>query len=193
MILVVVDQLFLSNMGFVMLLRKGGDERAVPIFIGAAEAQAIAIQMQGVQIPRPLTHDLLKNFMDLLECRLKRVEICDIQEGTYFGKLIVEVAGQETEIDCRPSDAVALALRSQAPIYVHERVMQEAGQVLASLKQDPEAHEEDAGESGSAPTEPRSPLELLNRKLERAVRQERYEDAARLRDEIQHLKKHKDN
>jgi uncharacterized protein len=73
-----IDQLFLSNLGFVVILKSDGDDRSVPIFIGAAEAQAIAIQMQGVVVPRPLTHDLLKNVFDYLECRVKRVEVCDL-------------------------------------------------------------------------------------------------------------------
>ncbi|MDA0991134.1 MAG: bifunctional nuclease family protein [Verrucomicrobia bacterium] len=190
MIAVKVDQLFLSNMGFVVILKGGDDDRAVPIFIGAAEAQAIAIQLQGVKVPRPLTHDLLKNVFDYLECRIKRIEVCDLQEGTYFGKLIVELGKNDMEIDCRPSDAIALALRASAPIFVHEKVMEEAGRILENIQPDAE---------GEAPPEapeerkPLSPIEILNHKLDRAVADERYEDAARFRDEINRLKKHTDN
>ena len=190
MIQVKVDQLFLSNMGFVVILKGGGDERAVPIFIGAAEAQAIAIQMQGVKVPRPLTHDLLKNVFDYLECRIQRVEVCDIDDGTYYGRLIVDIDKDDVEIDCRPSDAIALALRTASPIFVHEKVMEEAGRVLDSIEQDDEsATETDSHEE----RKPLSPVEILNAKLEKAVQDGRYEDAARFRDEIYRLKKHTDN
>ncbi len=190
MINVKVDQLFLSNMGFVVILRAEGDERAVPIFIGAAEAQAIAIQMQGISMPRPLTHDLLKNVFDYLECRLKRVEVWDIRDNTYYGHLVVELDGEDKEIDCRPSDAIALALRTDAPIFVQEKVMEEAGRILEHIEPDSES-----GGEESEPEEetPLSPLELLKSKLEKAIADERYEDAARLRDEISAIEKNTSN
>ena len=84
MITVKVDKLFLSNMGFVVLLKGEDDERSLPIFIGAAEAQAIAIHINNVQMPRPMTHDLLKSVLDYLECRLLRVEVCELKEGTFY-------------------------------------------------------------------------------------------------------------
>lgn len=194
MILMNIDQLFLSNLGFVVILKSDGDKRSVPIFIGAAEAQAIAIQMQGVSVPRPLTHDLLKNVLDYLECRLKRVEICDIADNTYYGRLVVEFEGDEEEIDCRPSDAIALALRTCSPIYVSEKVLTEAGRVLDTIVPD-EAHGEDPFNTSNEddPTLPMTPLEILQKKLNEAIEAERYEDAARFRDEIDHLNKHTDN
>ncbi|MCE9613690.1 MAG: bifunctional nuclease family protein [Lentisphaerae bacterium] len=194
MILVKVDQLFLSNMGFVVILKGSEDARAVPIFIGAAEAQAIAIQLQGVKVPRPLTHDLLKNVLDYIECRLKRIEVCDIRDGTYYGKLVLELDKHDMEIDCRPSDAIALALRAACPIYVHEKVMEEAGRVLEKLQPEQDAEKAEAA-APDAPEKqkPKTPVEILNAKLEKAVAEERYEDAARFRDEINRLKKHADN
>jgi len=193
MIAVKVDQLFLSNLGFVVVLKSDEDERGVPIFIGSAEAQAIAIQLQGVTVPRPLTHDLLKIVFDYLECRLHRVEVCDIRDGTFFGRLVVEVAGQEQDLDCRPSDAIALALRAPAPIFVHEKVMEEAGRVLDMIEQDPESTPEGAEDAETGPGPARTPLEILNKKLELAIRDERYEDAARLRDEIKKIEENQDN
>ncbi len=190
MILVKVERLFLSNMGFVVILRNPDDPLALPIFIGAAEAQAIAIHLQGVQVPRPLTHDLLKNVCDCLECRIKRVEVRDIRDGTFYGQLVVELGGRELEIDCRPSDAIALALRCACPIYVEDKVMAEAGRMLETetLEETPEAP---AAET--PPAKPRSPLETLKIKLDEAVAAERYEDAARIRDEIARIEKHADN
>jgi len=171
-------------MGFVVLL-KGADERALPIFIGAAEAQSIALRLGGVAVPRPMTHDLMKNLLDFMECRLKRVEVCDVVEGTFIGKLVIERDGAEMDLDTRPSDAIALALRCAAPIFVAEKVMDEAGRVFTA--------EETAGETvlqGEAPKHAKklTPLEALEKELERAIREEKYEIAARLRDEIKKIK-----
>lgn len=194
MIAVKVSQLFLSNMGFVVILQSDGDDRSVPIFIGAAEAQAIAIQMQEVKVPRPLTHDLLKNVLDFMECRIKRIEVCDIRDGTYYGRLVVERDGEDMEIDCRPSDAIALALRSASPIFVHEKVMEDAGRVLDTLEPDEDIESmSDESETSAEKSKPKSPIEILNLKLEKAVKEERYEDAARFRDEIDQINKHTDN
>ena len=194
MIPVKVEQLFLSNLGFVVLLKSDEDERTLPIFIGAAEAQAIAIKLNEVEVPRPLTHDLLKNILDFLEYRLKRVEVCDLREGTFYARLILERDGEELEIDSRPSDAIALALRFGSPIFVDERVMDEAGRVLEKTEGGP-AEEEQTAETEPEPTAkkekksaPLSPIEALERELEKAVREERYEDAARLLDELRKLK-----
>src|ERR1035437_141672 len=135
MILVNIMHVSLSNMGFVVFLRNGTDidKRTLPIFIGATEAQAIALHLDRVPIPRPLTHDLLKTVMDNLECRMKRAEICALRENTFFAKLILEWNGVDSEIDARPSDAIALALRFTAPIYVAEEVMEAAGVLLDEM------------------------------------------------------------
>ena len=181
MILVHVMHVSLSNMGFVVFLRNGTDKRTLPIFIGAPEAQAIALHLNRVAVPRPLTHDLLKTIMDNLECRMMRVEICALRENTFFAKLLLEWNGVESEIDARPSDAIALALRFTAPIYVAEDVMEAAGVHL----------NETAGDGtppNAEPPHPRlAPAEALKQKLAKAVAEERYEDAATLRDELKKL------
>jgi len=186
MIQTTIDQLFLSNMGFAVLLKGVKDERFLSIFIGAAEAQSMALSINKVEVPRPLTHDLLKNLLDYLECRLMRIEVCDLKEGTFYAKLVLERGGMEMKIDCRPSDAIALALRADAPIYVDEKVMDEAGRVHTDSGM--------AGTSaGSAERKEKrqrkalTPLEALQRDLKEAVKEERYEDAAQLRDKIKHL------
>ena len=188
MIPVKVEQLFISNMGFVVLLRGIEDERVLQIFIGAAEAQAIAIHLNGVSIPRPLTHDLLKNILEYLECRVKRVEVCDVRDGTFFAKLVIERAGTELEIDSRPSDAIAVALRCVAPVFVAEKVMDEAGRILE--KQDPAAApggEKGEKKEGKPAVKEMSTVAKLQQDLEKAVGEERYEDAARIRDDIKRL------
>jgi bifunctional DNase/RNase len=187
MIPVKVDKLLLSNVGFVVLLKGEADKRSLPIFIGAAEAQAIAARLNGLDLPRPMTHDLLKNALDFLECRLKRVEVCDLVDGTFFARLILERDGREMPLDSRPSDAIAVGLRCAAPMFVAEKVMDEAGRVFT--EEDTKA----AGAPGKAGAEkkPRAAkagaLDALRKRLERVIREERYEEAARLRDEIKRL------
>jgi uncharacterized protein len=181
MILVNSINISLSNMGFVVFLRGGTDKRTLPIFIGAPEAQAIALYLDHAAVPRPLTHDLLKTVMDNLECRMKRAEICALRENTFFAKLIMEWNGVESEIDARPSDVIALALRCTAPIYVAEEVMEAAG---VSIN---EATGDETSPNAEAPSRQLTPAEALKKKLAKAVAEERYEDAAALRDELKKL------
>ena len=173
MILIQSLRVSLSEMGFAVLLRGGGDPRTLPIFIGNLEAQSIAMVLDGVQPPRPMTHDLMVRLMEQAGRRLTRVEICALRENTFFAKLVLE--SDDGEIDARPSDALALALRAKASIYVAPEVMETAGLRL-----------DDAGRPGK-PESAQSRVEDLKRKLEKAVEDERYEDAARLRDQIQKL------
>jgi bifunctional DNase/RNase len=180
MIHVKVTGLSLSNMGFVVLLRGEHDPRTLPIFIGGAEAQSIALRMDHVEIPRPLTHDLFKNVLDCVECRLKRVVINDLAEGTFFAVLVLEHDGVEAEVDARPSDAVALAIRSSSPIFVVKKVMDQAGILIEENKA--AAHEKAHGGKPSEPAE--GGVRQLKSQLEQAISSERYEEAARLRDEI---------
>jgi uncharacterized protein len=184
-----IEQMFLSNMGFVVLLKGLKDERSLPIFIGAAEAQSIAMQLNKIQTPRPLTHDLLKNVLDFLECRLMRVDVCDLKEGTFYAKLVLDRDGRRMELDSRPSDAIALALRVAAPIYVAEKVMEEAGRVFdaSAVEQAPAPGEPSAPDQAKQPPRALTPLEQLRQDLDQAVKEERYEDACRLRDEIKGL------
>ncbi len=181
MISVKVDNLSISNVGFVLLLKGDGDERTLPIFVGVPEAQAIALHLNKVNTPRPMSHDLMKNMLDVMEGRLDRVEVWDLSNGTFFGKLVVVFEGQTLEIDSRPSDAVALALRCKAPIFVADKVMEEAGVVLESDVLDNEDDDE------ARPTEAeihKDPVDALRSELLRAIKEERYEDAAGLRDKI---------
>ena len=102
------------------------EERLLPIWIGPFEAEAIAIQLQGAQVPRPLTHDLLKSVIGTLGARVSHIYINDLSDSTFYSRIIVQHDGREVEIDSRPSDAIALAVRVQAPIYVAESVMEQA-------------------------------------------------------------------
>jgi len=192
MIPVKVSGLSLSNMGFVVLLRGTADERALPVFIGAAEAQAIAIQIDNVKVPRPLTHDLLKNVLTCVEWSVKRVVVNDLIDNTFYAKIIIEHDGIQTDIDSRPSDAIALALRCNTPIFVLEKVMDQAGLKVPENEQ--LAQEPSAGTDEPEPAVPPiSKLDYLKIQIDRAIKEERYEDAARFRDEMKHAGKGQKN
>lgn len=180
MIPVKIAQVSFSNMGFVVFLRSPQDPRTLPIFIGAPEAQSIAFFLDHVKAPRPLTHDLFKTILDNLECRMKRVEISALRDNTFYAKLFLECNGMESEIDSRPSDAMALALRCAAPIYVAEEVMDAAGVVLKE-------EAEDLPKTEATKQKPLSLADSLKQQIAKAVEEERFEDAARLRDELKKL------
>lgn len=189
MIHVKVEQLLLSNVGFAVILKGIEDERALPIVIGAAEAQSIAIFINKVDMPRPLTHDLFKNVLDFLECRLIRIEVHKLENGTFYANLVLEQDGKELMMDARPSDSIALALRCNAQIYVHDGVMDEAGIILAD-QEDAEKVGKPINDLDDLPdAEETSPLEKLKRDLRKAIEEEHYEDAAKLRDEIKKVEK----
>ena len=111
---------------YAILLKELEGHRRLPIIIGAFEAQAIALEMEGIKPPRPLTHDLLKQITDNLGAIFNEVIIDELRENTFFAKIILEVSGLTQEIDARPSDAIALAVRAEAPIYVAATVMDTA-------------------------------------------------------------------
>ena len=110
----------------VVVLKALEEERYLPIWIGTCEAEAIAVRLEGVEIPRPLTHDLLVEILELLGADLLHVTINALVDGTFYAQLVVETEREELTIDARPSDALALAVRVGAPIYVAEAVMDEA-------------------------------------------------------------------
>jgi len=142
MIEVVIDSVRVSLMSpqRVVVLRQADAERFVPIWVGPYEAEAITVALQEIEMIRPLTHDLLKNVFGTFDAKIKRVEIVSLREEIFFGNIVAEVDGKEINIDSRPSDAIALAVRAHVPIYVHESVMEEAGMTpetdMQSARQD---------------------------------------------------------
>jgi bifunctional DNase/RNase len=187
MIPVTVTNLSISNVGFVVLLKSQKDARTLPIYIGPPEAQAILFWLNKVQLPRPITHDLFKNVLDILEARLECVVIHDLREGTFYGRLVLAFEGQRLDVDSRPSDAIALALRCHAPIFVEDSVMDAGAVVLdsdgAKAKKAAAASMVRAPNAAAADSDD-SPVSKLKAQLQRAIDEERYEEAARLRDEI---------
>lgn len=115
----------------IVILRDLANQNILPIWIGILEANAIAVGLEKVQLPRPMTHDLLKNVMDQTGIRLLKIEITDIKDNTYFAALHLEANGKALVIDSRPSDALALSIRLGAPILVHEAVIEKAVRVDA--------------------------------------------------------------
>jgi bifunctional DNase/RNase len=109
----------------VVILKDMDGKRFLPILIGPFEATAIALALEGAPVPRPLTHDLMRTVFETLDARLEQVVIHDIRESTFFAKLIVRTNGELQEIDARPSDGIALALRMSAPIYVSDKIVLE--------------------------------------------------------------------
>ena len=114
--------------------KEGSPKRLLPIWVGIAEAQAIHFKIQNQEFPRPMTHDLLKNVIESLGAQVTSVYIHSIQETTFYGQINLAVNGAEFEIDSRPSDAIALALRTEATIYVSEEVMKQSGLSEDELK-----------------------------------------------------------
>ncbi len=110
----------------IVILRDADGQRALPIWVGIFEANAIALQIENVATPRPMTHDLLRNVIEDLKATVERIVVCDVQENTYYAMIYVTREGQTMAIDARPSDAIALALRTRAPIFVEETVIEHA-------------------------------------------------------------------
>ena len=132
MIEMTIDSIRVSLMNYqrVVILKEKGAGRYLPIWIGAAEADAIAVKLQGATLPRPLTHDLLCLVIDSLGATVDSIIVNDLKSDTFFAKIILNVDGGQVEIDSRPSDALALAVRAGVPIFVDEAVLDKAGIVL---------------------------------------------------------------
>jgi bifunctional DNase/RNase len=128
MVEVTIDSVRVSLMSQhrVVVLRETDGERFLPIWIGPFEADAITIQLQGVEVARPLTHDLLKSMINLLGGEVQRIVINDLNNDTFYARIVLEVEGEDVEVDSRPSDAIALAVRCSVPLLVAEHVMDKA-------------------------------------------------------------------
>ncbi len=171
---------------YAILLKEVNGVRRLPIIIGAFEAQAIALEIEGIKPPRPLTHDLLKQVIDNLGATVIEVIIDELRENTFYAKILLEVSTLSNEIDSRPSDAIALAVRAQAPIYVAEKVMQAAAFIPSDEAEKEEIKEENITEE-EIPKSKEAQLAALQNKLREAIEAEEYERAAKLRDDIQRL------
>lgn len=186
-----------QNGAYALILNEEEGDRKLPIVIGAFEAQSIAIAMEKeITPPRPLTHDLFKNFADIFQITVKRVVIHKLVDGVFYSSIFCENEVAEEVIDARTSDAIALALRFNAPIFTYKTILDKAGIFLnfsSKEKEEGEAiavdeilQDEEPVEVGSETLSAYAEFSLdeLRKELERAVASEDYEKAAKLRDEI---------
>ncbi len=174
---------------YAILLKELEGHRRLPIIIGAFEAQAIALEMEGIKPPRPLTHDLLKQITDNLGAIVNEVIIDELRENTFFAKIILEVSGLTQEIDARPSDAIALAVRAEAPIFVAANVMDTAAFIPSEEDEIEEITSGIAPDSSKnkKPASKETKLAAMHDKLREAIEKEEYERAAKIRDDIKRL------
>ncbi len=150
MIEMTIDSIRVSLMNYqrVVMLKEKTTERYLPIWIGPAEADAIAVKLQGVTVPRPLTHDLLRTVINTLGATINSIIVSDLKNDTFYAKVILDVDGGQMEVDSRPSDALALAVRAEVPIYAEETVLDKASILLDKETGKPISQEGGKGEAG---------------------------------------------
>ena len=144
----------LTNYQRVVILKVKGSDRYLPIWIGANEADAIALKLQDLSVPRPLTHDLLGSVIASLGAEVSHILVSDLSDDTFYAKIVLSHNGGRTEIDSRPSDAIALAVRTQAPIYANESVVDKA-----SVRMDQETGKATLTEDSADQPQDREPSE----------------------------------
>jgi uncharacterized protein len=203
-----------TDQGNAVMIRPLASEVAVPIFIGPLETQAILIGLGGVGVPRPLTHDLIIALVKRLGATVARAEIVDLKEGTYYARLILLREGVELDFDLRPSDALAIVTRTNCPLFIAEQVVDEAGLSIQDIQDkvvpergsafwpvigdfrdflsglEAQVFGSDSGRGSSAEDDSEngeSLKERLEADLEKAVAEENYEEAARIRDRLRKL------
>lgn len=175
---------------FALVLGEELGNRRLPIIIGVFEAQAIAVQIENIVPNRPMTHDLFKSFADGFNYTLKEIVISDLREGIFYAKIVCGDNLREVEIDSRPSDAIAIGLRFDVPIYTYETILSEAGIVSNSLTDDEDESDESLIHETIRPkgsfTEQLRDMhnEELLKMLDEALAREEYEKAAQIRDEL---------
>ena len=175
---------------FALVLGEKDGNRRLPIIIGMFEAQSIAIQIEKINPNRPLTHDLFKSFAEQVGVTVQEVMISDLKEGVFYSKIVCNDGDKQFDLDARPSDAIAIGLRFNVPIYTVETVLSEAGIILSDLEDEDEETDETATSAESKPVEKKEKItetsvEDLNKLLAEALEKEDYERAAKIRDEIQ--------
>lgn len=175
---------------FALVLGEELGNRRLPIIIGVFEAQAIAVQIENIVPNRPMTHDLFKSFAEGMNYTLKEIVISDLKEGIFYAKIVCKDSLREVEIDARPSDAIAIGLRFDIPIYTYEAILSEAGIISSSLTEDEEDGDDEAVKEtiqtrGSLMDQLRDlSFDELQRMLDDALSKEDYEKAAKIRDEM---------
>ena len=171
-----------QNGAYALILEEIDGKRKLPIVIGGFEAQSIAIALdKEIQPPRPLTHDLFKNFANNYDIKIKQVIIHKLVDGIFFSSVICVRNKEEEIFDARTSDAIALALRFESPIYTYDKILDKAGIILKKEIKDKKQKKFDESFKGFR-------IKQLNKKISKAIEEEDYELAAKLRDEINQRK-----
>lgn len=179
---------------FALVLGEAVGKRRLPIIIGMFEAQAIAIEIEKIIPNRPMTHDLFKSFANTFHFHVEEILISDLKEGVFFAKIICTDGLKKTELDARPSDAIAIGLRFDSPIFTYENILAEAGIVLTDEEEDEDKEKTETKQEPKAKVKKDAPkkgddfknysVDKLNELLKDAITKEDYERAAKLRDEL---------
>lgn len=173
---------------FALVLGEQEGNRRLPIIIGMFEAQAIAIEIEKITPNRPMTHDLFKSFAFNFDYTVKEIVISDLKEGVFFARIVCEQGGKTIEIDARPSDAIAIGLRFDVEIYAKDAILQEAGIVLTDEEEEEGSQEEGELVSTEEEEAPENIGDMssdkLSELLDQALKEEDYERAAKIRDEL---------
>ncbi|MGQ9847863.1 MAG: bifunctional nuclease domain-containing protein [Bacteroidales bacterium] len=171
---------------YALVLQEDEGSKRIPIIIGSFEAQAIAIQLEKLKPPRPLTHDLFVTFASVLKVDLLEVNIYKLEEGLFFSNLIFQKDDEQFVLDSRTSDAIALALRFDCPIYTTEEIIDKAG-ILLSFEEEEDYNDEERTDRNSIYS--KYTIEELEELLKKAIENEEYEKASSIRDELTKRKK----
>jgi uncharacterized protein len=175
------QDIYNKSVSYTIVLKSLQDNRVLPMVIGLSEAEAIIVEINGTKTKFPLSHDLVKNTLSIMDAEIKKVVVTELKNEIYYAVISLTYKGENYEIDSRPSDAIALALRFNAPIYVSNEVMNSASYPIEDnfLKDEK--------------TKTKSQIEILKEKLDKAVKKEQYEEAAQLRDEIKKIEQEQAN
>ena len=168
-----------TDKGNAVLVKPIGSERAVPIFIGQLEAQSILIGLGNVPMPRPLSHDLFVTMLEKLNSTIDRVDITELKEGTFYARIVLKQGLKKIVVDSRPSDALGITARIHCPLFISQSIVEEAGiaiNLITDVDSSPDAAEAEHTE-----------LTRLEAELQRAVDDENYEEAARIRDKLKDI------
>ena len=182
-----ISDITLTNVGFAVFLKpkeETADSKVVPIFIGPLETHAITSVLDGITPPRPMTHDLIMMFIPVLGAQVIKVTIDEIIDNTFYAKISIRKDEEIFLIDARPSDSIAIALRAEAPIFITQSVLDEAGVIMKGGEIPSESSMDEL-----TPVEPvpRTQLQILEESLSVAIKNEDYESAARIRDQIKKI------
>jgi len=179
---------YAPSKGYAVLLESEDGSRSLPIIVGSSEAQSIALYLENVTMPRPMTHDLFINFLDSMDSKVNRSSIVRIQNGTYFAEVEIELPnGEKVIVDSRPSDAISIALRSISPIFIADSVINTMNDKNYNEINDDDLEVNIPDKNISKGISQEMVIESLNDALDKAVIKEEYEVAARLRDRIKQL------